>query len=145
MFRHNMEYYLPNITIDAENDKIVIFAYTQNSWGDATNNKSVIMSCAIPSHSADVTITQYDGEFLVPFIIAEQGAFARLGKLYMSYGNTGATTNEGGIIVFDYASKIVTNLIGLRAIGDLEPEACVKWNDSIVITTQTGVVYKLDF
>ena len=140
-----MEYYLPNITIDAENDKIVIFAYTQNSWGDATNNKSVIMSCAIPSHSADVTITQYDGEFLVPFIIAEQGAFARLGKLFMSYGNTGATTNEGGIIVFDYAAKVVTNLIGLRAIGDLEPEACVKWNDSIVFTTQTGVVYKLDF
>jgi hypothetical protein len=140
-----MEYYLPNITIDAENDKIVIFAYTQNSWDDATNNKSVIMSCPIPSHSADVTITQYDGEFLVPFIIAEQGAFARLGKLYMSYGNTAPEHNEGGIIVIDYVGKSVTNLIGLRAIGELEPEACVKWNDSIVITTQTGVVYKLDF
>jgi hypothetical protein len=140
-----MPYYLPNITIDAENNRIVIFAYTKNSWEDATDNDSVIMYCQIPSYNNDVTISTFDNIFLVPFIIAEQGAFARYGLLYLSYGNTGSTTNEGGIIIIDYVSKTIRNLIGLLAISSLEPEACVKWNDSIVFTTQSGTVYKLMF
>ena len=138
------DYYLPNITIDADNNKIVIFAYTQNSWSSPTGNKSVIMSCNIPSYSADVTISEFENTFFLPFIYAEQGAWAQYGILYLSYGNTGQTQG-GGIIVIDYINKYVRNLIGLLAIGSIEPEACCKYGNSIVVTTQNGAVYKLEF
>lgn len=137
-------YYLPNITIDAENGKIVIFAYTKNSWSDPTDNQSVVMACDIPSYSDDVTISEFENTFSLPFIYAEQGACAQYGTLYLSYGNTNQTLG-GGILVIDYMAGFVRNLVGLRAIGTLEPEALGIWANGLVFTTQSGAIYKILF
>ena len=138
------DYYLPNITIDAENGKIVIFAYTKNSWSDPTDNQSVVMACDIPSYSDDVTISEFENTFFLPFIYAEQGASAQYGTLYLSYGNTDQALG-GGILVIDYMVGFVRSLVGLRAIGTLEPEALGIWANGLVFTTQSGVIYQILF
>jgi hypothetical protein len=138
------EYYLPNIAIDVENSKIVIFGYTQNSWGSPANNNSVVFTCDIPSYSADVTISSFGEVFDFPFIYAEQGAFAKNGMLYISWGNT-AQSQGGGLYAINYKNGEVKSSVDFSAMGSFEPEACCGWDDKMVVTSQSGKVYLLTF
>lgn len=136
------DFYLPNIAIDTNNGRMVIFGYTQNSWSVASSNESVICWCPIPGYDNDVTVSEFFDEFKIPFIYAEQGAFARYGKLFLSFGNT---SSMGGIIVIDYLSKSVRSFVDIASMGSLEPEAFCYYDNGAVMTTQSGSVYKLTF
>lgn len=137
--------FIPNITVDRENNMIVAFGYTKNSWSDSSNNLSVITSFVIPTlSSGDVTITTVDCSDMrkIPFIYAEQGAFARLGKLYLSYGNT---VSKCGMFVIDYISGIAVSHAPFEPLGNFEPEAFALYNGNIIMTDQNGKIYKLTF
>lgn len=137
--------FIPNITVDRENNMIVAFGYTRNSWSDESNNLSVITSFVIPTlSSGDVTITTEDCSDMrkIPFIYAEQGAFARLGKLYLSYGNT---ISKCGMFVIDYISGIAVSHAPFEPLGNFEPEAFALYNGNIIMTDQNGKIYKLTF
>ena len=136
-------WYIPNIAIDRENNMIVIFGYTKNSWSDSNNNLSVITSCVLPSLTdGDVTLTEFSNARKIPFIYAEQGAFARLGKLYLSYGNT---ISKCGMHVIDYISGITVSHAPFESIGNFEPEAFAFYESNIIMTDQNGNIYKLSF
>lgn len=144
----NIDFYLPNITIDAANKRVVVFGYTQNSWSVATNNESVICFFGIPSVSlGDVTISSFYNKFKLPFIYAQQGACAQYGKLYLSFGNTGAGLNTGGVIVVDYVNRNVDSYLDLAPVksGSFEPEAFCIWGESFIVTEYNGRVYKITF
>lgn len=137
--------FIPNITVDRENNMIVAFGYTKNSWSDSSNNLSVITSFVLPAlSSGDVTITTADCSDMrkIPFIYAEQGAFARLGKLYLSYGNT---VSKCGMFVIDYISGIAVSHAPFEPLGNFEPEAFALYNGNIIMTGQNGRIYKLTF
>lgn len=137
--------FIPNITVDRENNMIVAFGYTKNSWSDSSNNLSVITSFVLPAlSSGDVTITTADCSDMrkIPFIYAEQGAFARLGKLYLSYGNT---VSKCGMFVIDYIAGIAVSHAPFEPIGNFEPEAFALYNGNIIMTDQNGRIYKLTF
>jgi hypothetical protein len=138
-------YYLTDVAVDNDNASLVISGYAKNTAMDKTDNYNVVMSCKIPSTSGDVTISEFDNEGRLPFIFAQQGAFASFGRVFVAYGNAGSPYYDGGIIVYDYINRNVLNWIGIRAIGAIEPEACCQWGDKIVITTQDGKVYALSF
>lgn len=137
--------FIPNITVDRENNMIVAFGYTKNSWSDSSNNLSVITSFVLPAlSSGDVTITTSDCSDMrkIPFIYAEQGAFARLGKLYLSYGNT---VSKCGMFVIDYIAGIAVSHAPFEPLGNFEPEAFALYNGNIIMTDQNGRIYKLTF
>ena len=137
--------FIPNITVDRENNMIVAFGYTKNSWSDSSNNLSVITSFVLPAlSSGDITITTADCSDMrkIPFIYAEQGAFARLGKLYLSYGNT---VSKCGMFVIDYIAGIAVSHAPFEPLGNFEPEAFALYNGNIIMTDQNGKIYKLTF
>ena len=137
---------LPNIAIDAWNGRGVLFGYTENSW--STPSDSHICWFDLPSVGAgDVTIKNFHDEFILPFIYSQQGACARYGKLYLSFGNTTDGLATGGILVIDYLAKNVESYLDLRpmATGNFEPEALGIWDGGLVVTNQAGGVYKLTF
>lgn len=135
--------YIPNITIDRENNMVVVFGYTKNSWSDSNNNLSVITSFVLPKLSdGDVTIEEFSDVRMIPFIYAEQGAFARLGKLYLSYGNT---ISKCGMYVIDYISGIAVSHAHFEPLGNFEPEAFGLYEGNIIMTDQNGNIYKLMF
>lgn len=136
---------IPNITIDRESNKIVFFGYTKASWNTAAGNQSVITSCDIPLLSdGDVTITDFYNVSRLPFIYAQQGAFARLGKLYLSWGNT-AVAQGGGAYVIDYWGGAILTSINFSSVGVFEPEGFSQYGDEIIMTDQNGKVYRLSF
>lgn len=135
--------YIPNIAIDRENNMVVVFGYTKNSWSDSNNNLSVITSFVLPKLSdGDVTIEEFSDVRKIPFIYAEQGAFARLGKLYLSYGNT---ISKCGMYVIDYISGIAVSHAPFEPLGNFEPEAFGLYEGNIIMTDQNGNIYKLMF
>jgi hypothetical protein len=135
--------YIPNIAIDRENNMVVVFGYTKNSWSDSNNNLSVITSFVLPKLSdGDVTIEEFSDVRKIPFIYAEQGAFARLGKLYLSYGNT---ISKCGMYVIDYISGIAVSHAPFEPLGNFEPEAFGLYEGNIIMTNQNGNIYKLTF
>lgn len=132
-----------NITIDAYNNKLVIFGYQKASWSDSVNNMSVICSCDLPSvKNGDVAINKVDNLFFIPFIYAEQGAFARFGKLYLSFGNT---ISIAGMLVIDYVRKNVDTFVDFAKIGTWEPEAFCFYKGNILVTSKGGAIFKLSF
>ena len=144
----SVDFYLPNIAIDALNGRGVLFGYTANSWSSATDNNSAICFFDLPAASSgNVTISTFYNYFELPFLYAQQGACARYGKLYLSFGNTGAGLNTGGIEVIDYISKNVESYLDLKpvTVSSFEPEALGIWNGGLVVTEQGGSVYKLTF
>ena len=135
--------YIPNVAIDRENNMVVVFGYTKNSWNDSNNNLSVITSFVLPKLSdGDVTIEDFSDVRKIPFIYAEQGAFARLGKLYLSYGNT---ISKCGMYVIDYISGIAVSHAPFEPLGNFEPEAFGLYEGNIIMTDQNGNIYKLMF
>ena len=135
--------YIPNIAIDRENNMVVVFGYTKNSWSDSNNNLSVITSFVLPKLSdGDVTIEEFSDVRKIPFIYAEQGAFARLGKLYLSYGNT---ISKCGMYVIDYISGIAVSHAPFEPLGNFEPEAFGLYEGNIIMTDHNGNIYKLTF
>lgn len=139
----NTPVYIPNIAIDRENNMIVAFGYLLNSWSNEAGNASIIFSCPIPKLAeGDVTISEFSHGNTIPFIYAEQGAFARFGKLYMSYGNT---ATKAGAFVIDYVAGVAVSHLDFSALGTFEPEAFCKYGDKIVMTDQNGNIYGLIF
>ena len=135
--------YIPNIAIDRENNMVVVFGYTKNSWSDSNNNLSVITSFVLPKLSdGDIAIEEFSDVRKIPFIYAEQGAFARLGKLYLSYGNT---ISKCGLYVIDYISGIAVSHAPFEPLGNFEPEAFGLYEGNIIMTDQNGNIYKLMF
>ena len=134
---------LPNIAIDRENNKIVFFGYKLNSWRDAEGNQTIITSCDIPLLSeGDVTITDFYHVSRLPFIYAQQGAFAKFGKLYLSYGNT---ISGKGAFVIDYKGGATLTSMTFDAMGDFEPEGFDAYNDKIIMSNHNGKLYELSF
>lgn len=134
---------IPNITIDRESNKIVFFGYTKASWNTAAGNQSVITSCDIPLLSeGDVTISEFYNVSRLPFIYAQQGAFARFGKLYLSYGNT---VSDCGVFVIDYKGGVTLTSIDFTSMGNFEPEGFEKYGDKVIMTDQNGNIYELSF
>lgn len=139
----NTPVYIPNIAIDRENNMIVAFGYLLNSWSNEEGNASIIFSCPIPKFAeGDVTISEFSHGNTIPFIYAEQGAFARFGKLYMSYGNT---VTKAGAFVIDYVAGVAVSHLDFSALGTFEPEAFCKYGQDIIMTDQNGNIYKLTF
>lgn len=141
-----VNFYLPNIAIDAWNGRGVLFGYTENSW--STPSDSHICFFDLPAVGAgDVIISDFYNEFTLPFIYAQQGACARYGKLYLSFGNTTDGLAMGGIIVIDYIRKNVDSYLDLRPMSswNFEPEALGIWDGGLVVTEAGGGVYKLTF
>jgi len=135
--------YIPNIAIDRENNMIVAFGYLLNSWSNEDGNASIIFSCPIPKLAeGDVTISEFSHGNTIPFIYAEQGAFARFGKLYMSYGNT---ETKAGAFVIDYVAGVAVSHLDFSAIGTFEPEAFCQHGDKIIMTDQNGNIRQLSF
>lgn len=140
-----IDFYVPNVAIDRENNMMVIFGYTKNSWSDANNNPSHIVSCPLPKLvDGDITISEWSHGNTIPYIYAQQGAFARFGKLYLSYGNT-SVAQGGGAYVIDYVQGIAVSHIDFKPMGSFEPEAFCKYGDQIVMTDQSGNIYGLSF
>lgn len=138
--------YIPNIAIDRENNMAVVFGYTKASWSDSSNNTSVITSFELPKLSdGDVTVTEFAEQKIMPFIYAQQGAFARMGKLYLSYGNTAVTPWYGGAYVIDYIQGVILSNMPFLPMGSFEPEAFCLYEGNIVMTDQNGKIYKLTF
>lgn len=138
-------YFNPDVAIDPATNKMVFYANTSPNALYTDGSETVVMACDIPAVSSAVTIDTFDGVFTIPCIFAQQGAFAWRGKMYISYGNAGATFDNGGIVVVDYLNKTVINLIGIDVMGDLEPEALGLWDSSIIVTSQEGEIYKMSF
>lgn len=137
--------YIPNIAIDRENNMIVAFGYLLNSWSSEDGNASIIFSCPIPKLAeGDVTISEFSHGNTIPFIYAEQGAFARFGKLYMSFGNT-SVAQGGGAYVIDYVQGIIVSRLDFASVGTFEPEAFCQYGEKIIMTDQNGNIYKLAF
>lgn len=132
-----------NITVDADNNRLVMFGYQKASWSDSADNMSVICSCSLPSvKDGDIAINKVDNLFYIPFIYAEQGAFARFGKLYLSFGNT---ISIAGMVVIDYVKKNVDTFVDFGVMGNWEPEAFCHYKGNILVTSQSGIIYKLSF
>lgn len=140
--------YITNIATDTENNRFVVFGYKINSWSERTGNESVIGVCDIPPVASGNCTVTLKNVFHIPYIYAQQGAFVRGGKLYLTWGNT-ADTNGGGLIVVDLARRDVVSSVWFGAIGNFEPEACVWYNQTMYVTTQFTnskvYVYKLTF
>ena len=136
--------YLPNITIDAENNKLVVFGYKANSW--RTGDESLLASYEIPNPTqGDLALSASNalGLFSLPFIYAEQGAFALGGRLYLTYGNT---LTFGGLIVINYFAGVIESHVDFSYISNnLEPEACGIYNNAMYFSTQDGKIYKINF
>lgn len=144
----SLGFYLPNIAIDAANGRGVIFGYAANSWSNPSANYSIICEFDLPlADQQTVTITKFDGMFRLPFIYAQQGGCARWGKLFLSFGNTRAGMNTGGIIVIDYVARNVDTYLDLLPMssGNFEPEALGIWDGGLVVTEADGGIYKLTF
>jgi len=141
----NVDFYLPNIAIDAWNERGVLFGYTKNSWSDTTAKSRICWFNLPPLSSGDVTISDFNDYFTLPYIYAQQGACARFGKMYLSFGNTQQGQATGGIIVIDYTNKNVDSYLDLYAIapGSFEPEAIGIWGGGLIVTSAGGGVYKL--
>lgn len=140
-----IDFYVPNVAIDRENNMMVIFGYTKNSWRDSVDNPSHIISCPIPKLSAgDITVSEWSHGNTIPYIYAQQGAFARFGKLYLSYGET-TQPFGGGAYVIDYVQGVAVSHINFKQVGNFEPEAFCKYGDKIVMTDQNGNIYGLSF
>ena len=138
--------YIPNIAIDRENNKVVVFGYTKSSWSDSSNNLSSLTTFELPKLSdGDVTISDFTEQKRMPFIYAQQGAFARLGKLYLSYGNTEVSPWYGGAYVLDYIQGVVVSHIPFVQMGNFEPEAFSLYEGNIIMTDQSGNIYRLAF
>lgn len=135
--------YIPNIAVDIENNMLVAFGYLLNSWRDETGNASIIFSCPLPKLAdGDVTISEFSHGNTIPFIYAEQGAFARFGKLYLSYGNT---ATQAGAFVIDYVAGVAVSHLDFSTLGNFEPEAFCKYGEDIIMTDQNGNIYRLTF
>ena len=140
-----IDFYVPNVAIDRENNMMVIFGYTKNSWRDSVDNPSHIISCPIPKLAAgDITVNEWSHGNTIPYIYAQQGAFARFGKLYLSYGET-TQPFGGGAYVIDYVQGVAVSHINFKQVGNFEPEAFCKYGDKIVMTDQNGNIYGLSF
>jgi hypothetical protein len=142
----DFEYFYTDIAIDTANNQLVIYCQDKPNGLYPDGSKTIIMHCDIPSISgSSIILSDFRDKFSIPCIFAMQGAFAWRGKIYISYGNAGSTHDNGGIIVCDYINKCVTNIIGVDAIGDIEPEALCLWRGKMILTTQDGEIYCLDF
>ena len=136
-------YFLPNIAIDNEHGRIVVFAYTKSSWSDSVNNDSMFFTFPIPDHSTDVTVSEFENVHKRPFIYAQQGAFAIGNILYLSYG---VPSTDTGMIVYDYVNDIIKNLLGFDVIAsNFEPEAMGVYNGTMIVTRNSGEVYQVTF
>lgn len=144
----SVPFYLPNIAIDAANGRGVIFGYKENSWGNPSANYSIICSFELPTvGEAAVTVSKFDGAFRLPFLYAQQGACARWGKLYLSFGNTRDGLSTGGVVVIDYTIRNVDSYLDLLPLSQssFEPEAIGIWDNGLVISEANGGLYKLTF
>ena len=137
--------YLPNIAIDVERQKIVLFGYSQNSWSSSSGNESIIASCELPKRSVgNVTLAKSSFEtFRLPFIYAEQGGYASNGRLLLSYGNT---ATEGGLLQIDLLKKAVTSRLDFSFLGEVEPEGIGVYDNKLYVSFQkpNQSIYKLN-
>lgn len=142
----SVDYYYPNLHVDAPNNRGVIVGYKQNSWQSPSNNNMIARCFDLPYVTAgDKTLSKPYNEFSFPFLYAAQGAFGQYGKLFAAFGNTSAGLEIGGIVVIDYILKNVESFVDLKAGGNFEPEGVGWWDDALIITTQEGVVKKITF
>lgn len=142
----DVDFYAPNIAIDALNGRMVIYGYEAPSWRDVSDVH--MCWCKVPSvEVGDIVISEFFNHWTLPYIYAIQGACARYGKLYLAFGNTRAGNNIGGIIVFDYLRRSVDSYLDLSPMssGNFEPEALGFWGGGLVVTEAGGGVYKLTF
>jgi hypothetical protein len=137
--------YLPNIAIDVEQQKIVLFGYSHNSWSSSSGNESIIASCELPKRSVgNVTLAKSSFEtFRLPFIYAEQGGYASNGRLLLSYGNT---ATEGGLLQIDLLKKAVTSRLDFSFLGEVEPEGIGVYDNKLYVSFQkpNQSIYKLN-
>lgn len=132
-------------TIDTFSNRLLIYGYKGTSWQEATDD-CVVCVCDVPSISKEtVTITSAYKIFYIPHMYATQDAFARFGKLYMSFGNTGVSSKMGGMIVVDYIHKDVISFVDFKPIGSIEPESLNWYNGNIYMVAISGAIYKLMF
>lgn len=142
----SVEYFYPNLHVDAPNNRGIVVGYKQNSWQSASGNNMVACCFNLPYVTAgDKTLSNPYNEFTFPFLYAAQGAFGKYGKLYAAFGNTYDGLEIGGIVVIDYILKNVESFVDLKAGGNFEPEGVGWWDDALIITTQYGEVKKITF
>ena len=140
----SVPYYFPNMHIDAPNNRGVVVGYKENSWQSPDGNAMMCCCFDLPDVTdGDATLENSYGEFSFPFIYATQGALARYGKLYHSFGNTNYGLYIGGIIVIDYILKNVESFIDLKAVGNIEPEGLGISEGGFIVTTQEKSVLKI--
>lgn len=144
----SVDFYLPNITIDRYTNQVIVFGYLQNSYSVSTNNASVFCCFEIPDASISaVTITDVKYKTYAPFIYAQQGAYAEMGRLYLSYG-VSSNSYGAGLIIYDYYNRNIVNIVGFNdtELGQIEPEGLGVYNKKLYMTCNPNArVVEIEF
>lgn len=137
--------YYPNVTVDGDNDLLVIIGYSLNSWQSSANgNKTKITHFSLPATNSDVTLSAVDAKasYEIPWTYAHQGACMMGGKIYQTWGNT-STAFGGGLLVVNQGK--IESSVDFAVLGSYEPEGIGIYNGAIYVSTQNGKVFKLQF
>ena len=140
--------YLPNMVIDRENMKMILYGYNINSYSQAANNYLKFAVLDVPPTDNDLTITQSDMEkqFTLPYRYACQDSVAFYGKMLMFWGYAGNVQGSGFIQV-DYANGLLISDADTNAMLDNtdEVQGVGIWNGDLITTSYLGVVRKIEF
>lgn len=140
--------YLPNMVIDRENMKMILYGYNINSYSQAANNYLKFAVLDVPSTDSDLTITQseLDRQFTIPYRFACQDAVAYYGKMLMFWGYAGNVQGSGFIQV-DYTNGLLVSDANTNTMLDNadEIQGVGIWNGGIITTSYLGTVRLLEF
>jgi hypothetical protein len=140
--------YLPNMVIDRENMKMILYGYNINSYSQPANNYLKFAMLDVPPTESDLTITQseLDRQFTIPYRFACQDAVAYYGKMLMFWGYAGNVQGSGFIQV-DYTNGLLVSDANTNTMLNNadEIQGVGIWNDGVITTSYLGTVRLLEF